>query len=169
MLALSSGVAHCPLSNFYFADAVFPAKKALTMGVGIGLGTDISAGYSPSVFDSAKTAVVAARALQSGTNAQLAPGVRGIRDSQINLAEAFWMATSGAGEVLKAPIGKFEPGYDFDAIVIDTQTRSGTPLVELETDDDLLAFQRLFLLATRSNIVQTWVRGKKVSESEPSC
>ena len=38
-----SGVAHCPLSNAYFADAVFPARKALDLELDVGLGTDISA------------------------------------------------------------------------------------------------------------------------------
>ena len=59
-----AAVAHCPLSNFYFANAVFPLRRALDMGVRTGLGTDISGGHSPSVLDGCRHALSAARALQ---------------------------------------------------------------------------------------------------------
>src|SRR5690606_14475974 len=35
-----AGVAHCPLSNYYFSNAVFPARRALDAGLAVGLGTD---------------------------------------------------------------------------------------------------------------------------------
>ena len=35
-----AAVAHCPLSNVYFANAVFPLRAALDKGVHVGLGTD---------------------------------------------------------------------------------------------------------------------------------
>ena len=37
-----AGIAHCPLSNYYFSNAVFPLRAALDKGVRVGLGTDIS-------------------------------------------------------------------------------------------------------------------------------
>ena len=39
-----AGIAHCPLSNVYFSDAVFPLRRMLTRGVHVGLGTDIAGG-----------------------------------------------------------------------------------------------------------------------------
>ncbi|TIV45318.1 MAG: guanine deaminase, partial [Mesorhizobium sp.] len=56
-----SAVAHCPLSNAYFANAVFPLKAALEKGLIVGLGTDISGGPSASLFDGMRGAVMASR------------------------------------------------------------------------------------------------------------
>ena len=67
-----AGVAHCPLSNVYFSDAVFPLRAALDKGVRVGLGTDISGGPSASMFDSCRMAVAASRMLESGVDAALA-------------------------------------------------------------------------------------------------
>ena len=41
-----AGVAHCPLSNVYFSNAVFPLRAALAKGLRVGLGTDIAGGTS---------------------------------------------------------------------------------------------------------------------------
>ena len=38
------GIAHCPLSNSYFADGVLPTRKLLDRGVRVGLGTDVAGG-----------------------------------------------------------------------------------------------------------------------------
>jgi adenosine deaminase len=38
-------VAHCPLSNGFFAGGVLPVKQLLAAGVNVGLGTDVAGGY----------------------------------------------------------------------------------------------------------------------------
>ena len=43
-----AGVAHCPLSNVYFANRPFAARRALDAGVRVGLGTDVAGGPSAS-------------------------------------------------------------------------------------------------------------------------
>ena len=40
--AAGAAIAHCPLSNMYFANSVFPVRAALDKGLRVGLGTDIS-------------------------------------------------------------------------------------------------------------------------------
>ena len=52
----------------------------------------------------------------------------------LTLAEAFWMATKSAGRFF-GKVGSFEPGYDFDALVIDDS--------ELQIDEDYSLLQRL--------------------------
>jgi len=64
-----AGVAHCPLSNFYFANAVFPLRAMLDRGLNVGLGTDIAGGHSPSVFDACRHAITASKALNDGVDA----------------------------------------------------------------------------------------------------
>ncbi|MEG6305673.1 guanine deaminase [Enterobacter ludwigii] len=116
-----AGVAHCPLSNFYFANAVFPLRAMLDRGLNVGLGTDIAGGHSPSVFDACRHAITASKALNDGVDARIKPEHRGRPGSAVSFKEAFWLATAGAGGVLELPVGKLEVGYQFDAIVIDTR------------------------------------------------
>lgn len=157
-----AAVAHCPLSNFYFANAVFPLRRALDMGVRTGLGTDISGGHSPCVLDGCRHALSAARALQGGVDAGLAPGRRGVPDAAVSVAEALWLATAGGGAALGLPVGRFEPGCRFDAVLVDT-TRAGSPVArwpELDTVEDMAA--KIVLNATRDDIAAVWVEGRCV-------
>lgn len=155
-----SGVAHCPLSNIYFADAVFPLRAALDKGLHVGLGTDVSGGYSPSLLDSARLSMVAARALASGVNATLPREERGVAGSRITTAEAFWLATAGGGEALGLPIGVFAPGYEFDALAIDVKAAGSNVVVWPELDGPVDIFEKILLNATRANIAAVWVGGK---------
>ena len=59
-----AAIAHCPLSNAYFANAVFPLRAALEKGVHVGLGTDISGGPSASMLENCRGAVLASRMLR---------------------------------------------------------------------------------------------------------
>ena len=82
-----AAIAHCPLSNAYFAGRILPAGDILAEGLHIGLGTDISGGHSPSLLDSARFAVTASRMLAAQEEGAAAIGV----------VEAFWMACCGRG------------------------------------------------------------------------
>lgn len=160
-----SGIAHCPLSNFYFSNAVFPARKALDKGLYVGLGTDISAGPNPSLLHNCSAAITASRALEEGVDAELPPDQRGRPDSRINFKEAFWMATAGGGRALDLKIGLISEGYAFDAIVVDTAIADSNLLVwdEIDSDEDVL--QKIIYNANRSNIVRVWVQGKLLKPS----
>ena len=46
MAKAGAGVAHCPLSNAYFAHGVLDVEACIEAGVKVGLGTDIAGGYS---------------------------------------------------------------------------------------------------------------------------
>ena len=90
-----AGISHCPLSNYYFSNAVFPLRAALDKGVQVGLGTDISGGASPSLLDTCRHAVNASRALEDGVNPALDAAERGRPGSRIDFRTAFWLATAG--------------------------------------------------------------------------
>lgn len=159
--ALGGSVAHCPYSNFYFANAVFPLRAALAKGLRVGLGTDISGGPSASMFETIRMALVAARALESGVDPALARAARGRADSRISVATAFYLATAAGGEALDLPVGRIAPGYAFDAIGIDPQAEHGTIRLWDETDDDLI-LQTIVLTASRANIAAVWTSGTPV-------
>ncbi len=132
--AAGAAVAHCPLSNVYFANAVFPTRQALDAGVHVGLGTDISGGPSPSLFNAAYNAVAASRLHEDGVDANLVAGDRGSPATRITFAEAFWMATTGGGIALDLPIGVFAGGYSFDAMILDTAVPDTDLLIWPELD-----------------------------------
>jgi guanine deaminase len=162
-----SGIAHCPLSNLYFAHAVFPARRALDSGLKVGLGTDISAGPSASLLRNCQQAVNVSRALEDGVDPGRAAGERGSPGSRINFREALWMATVGGAKVLGLPTGQFEPGYAFDAMVVDARVADSNLLVwkDLDSDDDVL--QKIVNNAGRHNITNVWVQGRLVKGADP--
>ncbi|WP_404925224.1 guanine deaminase [Mesorhizobium sp. ORM16] len=158
-----AGVAHCPLSNFYFANAVFPLRDALDRHMHVGLGTDISGGYSPSLFDGCRHALSASRTLQSGVHAGLDAAQRGAPGAPITHQEAFWLATAGGAEALDLPTGSFRVGHEFDALLIDTTAKASNIHVSMADDtlDDV--FQKIVLNAARANIATVWVSGRTVA------
>jgi guanine deaminase len=155
-----SAIAHCPLSNFYFANAVFPLRAALDKGVRVGLGTDVSGGYSPSLFDSARFAMVAARALGSGVDPTIGRAARGVAGAAITAAEAFWLCTAGGGEALGLPVGVFAPGFEFDALLVDTNAPASNVVLWPELDCAVDVFEKIVLNACRANIAGVWVGGR---------
>ena len=145
-----AAIAHCPLSNAYFAGRILPAGDLLAEGLHIGLGTDISGGHSPSLLDSARFAVTASRMLAAQEEGAAAIGV----------VEAFWMATAGGGEALGLPIGVLRPRFELDAIVIDT---GGTEPLAHAGDTPEGVFEKIVRRAGRADIRKVWVRGREIS------
>jgi guanine deaminase len=161
ILDAGSGIAHCPLSNVYFSDAIFPVQRMLNHGVHVGLGTDISGGASPSILENARHAVIASRSLESGVNPTSARAQRRSPGSRIDAVTAFWLATAGGGIALDLPIGLFREGYHFDAVVLDSRTpHSNWRLAENSSPDEIL--QKIIYHATRTDICEVWVGNRRV-------
>jgi guanine deaminase len=161
ILAAGAGIAHCPLSNVYFSDAVFPLRRMLDQGVHVGLGTDISGGASPSILENARHAVIASRSLESGVDPKLSRRLRRSPGSRIDAATAFWLATAGGGVALDLPIGAFREGYQFDAVVLDSRTPdSNLHLEENAAPEEIV--QKIVYHATRADIKDVWVANRRV-------
>lgn len=157
-----AGVAHCALSNAYFANAVFPLRRALDKGVHVGLGTDISGGPSGSMLEAMRMTVTASRMLETGVDPALRQAERGRAGSRVDLATAFHLATAGGGVALDLPIGQFAPGYQFDALVIDPDAPLGSiRLFEDRSEADAIA--AVLYQASRANIAQVYVGGRRVA------
>jgi guanine deaminase len=158
-----SAIAHCPLSNIYFSDAVLPLRRVLDAEVHVGLGTDISGGPSPSIFENARQAVNASRMLENGVDTTKPAAARGSPGTRIDSIAAFWLATAGGGEALDLPIGLFKEGYRFDAIVVDVNTpASNLQVYPDDTSADIL--QKIIYNAGRANVAKAWVGGRLVHE-----
>jgi guanine deaminase len=161
-----SAVAHCPLSNAYFGGAVFPLKAALEKALHVGLGTDISGGPSASLFDAMRTAIMVSRMLESGTEPDLPPDERSRRKrARIDFRDAFYLATTGGGISLDLPIGRFAPGFHFDAIAIDAKAEFGTIRLWDDLDRGEAILQKIVYTASKPNIAGVWVGGRQVSPS----
>lgn len=112
------GVAHCPISNVYFGNAVFPAKKLLSEEVKVGLGTDISGGYDPSVYQNIRQAIMSSRMLDEGVDSEISPELRGKHQAAITAKNAFYMATIGGAKSLNLTTGQIKQGYAADLQII---------------------------------------------------
>lgn len=152
-------IAHSPLSNAYFANSVLPLKDFASKGVNIGMATDISGGYSPSMYQAIRQAVISSRMLQDGVNPLLQSDVRGRKDSSITLNNAFYSATVAAGIALDLPIGRLEKGYSFDIQIIDINNNIPRFYKEKNIEDLL---HKILLLSESSNIKEVWVQGSRV-------
>ncbi len=54
-----SSISHCPLSNFTIISGTMNSKKYLKMDINLGLGTDCSGGYSPSIVNALRNSIIA--------------------------------------------------------------------------------------------------------------
>ncbi|WP_405175392.1 guanine deaminase [Paenibacillus sp. FSL H8-0261] len=157
-----TAIAHCPISNAYFANSVIPIAHFHSKGVEIGLGSDISGGFSPSLFDNIRQAVMSSRMLEDGVNPSLPAQERGLLGSRIKIDEAFYLATASGGKSLSLPIGRILEGYTWDVQIIDTKLPSAR-LPIFDGNEDLEdVFQKMMYLARPENIREVWVQGEKV-------
>lgn len=112
-------IAHCPGSNFNLNSGMMPLRRALEMGLRIGLGTDVGAGSSLSILDAMRDSVRCSKAkylaaLDNGISETEAP-------KPISIFDAFYMATLGGAKALLFDniTGSLEIGKYFDGLLID--------------------------------------------------
>jgi len=141
-------VAHCPTSNFNVASGLAPIRRFLDAGIPVGLGSDVSGGHDFSIFRMMVYAVQVSKMHYQ-------------RDKScafLTLSEAFWIATKSAGRFF-GRVGSFEPGYDFDALVIDDS--------ELKIDADYSLLQRLerfVYIGDDRHIAARYCQGRLIEE-----
>lgn len=154
-----STIVHCPLSNAYFANSVLPVNDFQGKGINIALATDISGGYTPSMYQAIRQAVISSKMLEDGVNPALSKEVRGRSGAALTLNNALYMATVAGGKALGLALGKLEAGYIFDAQVVNT--RENIPrFYEEKHREDLL--HKVLLLAQTTNVKEVWVQGNRV-------
>lgn len=100
-------VAHCPNANFNLASGIMPLRKFLEEGINVGLGTDVAAGHTLSIFDVMKSALQASK-MKWYEDQTLSP---------VTTSEVFYLATKGGGKFF-GNVGSFEKGYQFNALIL---------------------------------------------------
>ncbi|KAK7618523.1 hypothetical protein IWX50DRAFT_565200 [Phyllosticta citricarpa] len=106
-------VSHCPVSNSALTSGVAPVRALLDHGIDVGLGTDVSGGYSPSVLEAARQTVLVSRLRSTD-------GKDDAEHAKLSTEEALYLATRGGAQVvgLADRIGAFEVGMEWDAQMI---------------------------------------------------
>jgi guanine deaminase len=145
-----SRIAHCPNSNLFLGSGLFPLHRVLEAGVVVGLGTDIGAGTTPSLFN----AMADAYKVQQ---------VQGVSLSPFHL---WHLATLGGACALRldGETGSLEAGKSADFLVLDLDA---TPLLSLRTarassPEDLLA--GLIFMGDDRAVERSFIAGRCVSQ-----
>lgn len=139
-------IAHCPESNANLSSGIAPVRTYLDRGLSVGLGTDVAAGTSLSMFHAMAEAVRCSKLRWRLVDASLAP---------LKVSEVFYMATKGGGRFF-GNVGSFENGYEFDAVVLgDSRARTARMLTLAER------LERMIYLATDAYIQAKFVGGRK--------
>ncbi|RZM75964.1 guanine deaminase [Leptolyngbya iicbica] len=152
--AARAAIAFCPTSNLFLGSGLFKLEQAKSADhpVKLGLGTDVGAGTSFSLLQTANEAYKVAQ----------------LRNQQLSPFKALFLATLGGAQALGLAdkIGSFDPGKEADFIVLNPQA---TPLLTLrnpqptaKTLADLadLVFS-LVIMGDDRAIAATYIMGQK--------
>ena len=123
-------------------------------GVRVGLGSDVAGGHTLSILRAIADAVQVSK-----LRWRLVEGGAG----PLTLPEAFWLATAGGGAFF-GQVGRFEPGWAFDAVVLeDSAYPHPQPLSSLER------LERLCYLCSddRRAVVRKFVEGRPAAGAAP--
>lgn len=137
-------IAHCPQSNTNVASGIAPVRRYLDDKLKLGLGTDIAGGFSMSILRAMADTIQVSKLRYRTVDETLKP---------VRLEEAFYMATAGGGAFF-GKVGKFEKGYEFDAVVLDDHALK-TPK-ELSLRDRL---ERIVYMSEQCQIIDKYVEG----------
>ena len=181
----NAAIAHCPLSNFFFAGGCLPTKQLLQCKNRIGLGTDVAGGYSPSMWNASRMAVLASQVLQQHQQHQqhqhctsctptnneedAPPATAGVVNHVLDYRHAFYLATLGGARALglEDRIGTLRVGLEFDAIVLSASsthsTSSVSPVHVFASDTVGDIFQKLCVLGDDRNVQRVFVQGRDVT------
>ena len=141
--------AHCPNANYNLSSGIMPLRAFMEAGVHVGLGTDVGAGNKVSISAVMAAAMQASKMKWIETEQALAP---------LSTPEAFYLGTKGGGAFF-GKVGSFEPGYEFDALVIDDAALCITPGRSLEE-----RLQRFIYVGDDRHIVHRFVSGELIAE-----
>jgi guanine deaminase len=163
-----TAIAHCPLSNFFFAGGILPCRQLMERQNRIGIGTDVAGGYNCSMLHSARMSVVASQALQQQQQQVHQQNNTNTKEQQssaiLDYRHAFYLATLGGAEALNMQdrIGSIQPGMEFDAIILSASIPN-SPVQVFDSDTLSDIFQKLLVLGDDRNIKQVFVQGKDVT------
>lgn len=137
-------IAHCPTSNFFLKSGAMPVREVERAGIVFGLGSDVGAGTSMSMFSEMRRADYTQR------------------DFAVTPNEAFYLATLGGAKSLSIDhlTGNFEPKKSADFCVLNIcGIDPNYETTDMDTDDIL----SLLMYRGDSRVIESvWVGGQKL-------
>lgn len=108
--AREAKISHCPASNTALTSGAAKVRELVDAGITVGLGTDVSGGYSASILEEVRQAILVSRHVAMGDGDA----------AKLSTEEALYLATRGGAKVvgLEDRIGGFDVGMDWDAQMI---------------------------------------------------
>ncbi|KAJ5358691.1 uncharacterized protein N7496_011104 [Penicillium cataractarum] len=178
----NSKISHCPSSNSALGSGLAPVRILLDEGLTVGLGTDVSGGYSPSILEAARQACLVSRLLQYSSEYQTMTGnVSTNGTEKLSVEESLYLATRGGAAVvdMAGDIGGFDKGMIWDAQLIElgsVPNNTVSPLATRTVDTsgpvgnvDLFGgetwqeqIQKWMWSGDDRNVKNVWVQGKLV-------
>lgn len=127
--ARKAGISHCPISNSSITSGEAPVRKYLDNGIKMSLGTDASGGFTPSILETARQALLVSRHVAMKTEDD--------RD-KLSVDEVLCIATLGGAQVcgLDDKLGNFEVGKKWDAQLIDLMAKD-SPIDVFEWQENI--------------------------------
>ncbi|KAK7743212.1 hypothetical protein SLS53_004297 [Cytospora paraplurivora] len=156
-------VSHCPCSNSAITSGAARVRWLLDRGIDVGLGTDVSGGYSPSVLEAARQASLVSRHVAMG----------GDDKAKLSVEEVLYLATRGGAKCLglEGTVGAFEVGMEWDAQLIslggvgedgEGEDEGNVDVFGWESWDEMVA--KWLFNGDDRNTRRVWVKGRLVHE-----
>ena len=140
-------IAHSPESNMNLASGVAPVSWYLELGLNAGLATDVAGGSHESMFRAITHAIQASKLRWRLQDQSVRP---------LSFAQAFYLATA-AGGAFFGKVGRFEDGYEFDALVLDDENLFHPQPLDIQS-----RIERAVYLADDRNIIAKYVAGDRL-------
>jgi guanine deaminase len=146
-VASNSAMSFCPTSNLFIGSGFFNLEAARSLGVRVGLATDVGGGTSYSMLQT----------LAEAYKVLMAHGQR------LNAWRGLWLATLGGAECLSLAdkIGNFQVGKEADCVVLDL---AATPVLDRRMQVAKTLEERLFALMMLGDdraVSATYVLGQR--------
>ena len=140
-------IAHCPESNTNISSGIAPVRRYLDEQIPVGLGSDVAGGTTENLFAAMRHAIQASKLRWRLSDQGL---------KALTVEEVFYLASKGGGAFF-GKVGSFEPGYEFDAVILD-DTRLEHPQ-SLEVKQRL---ERVIYLGDEREVAGKYVAGRKI-------
>ena len=157
-----SKISHCPASNSAITSGTAKIRNFLDKGIEVGLGTDMSGGYSPSILEAVRQASLVSRHV----------AMSGDDSAKLSIEEVLYLGTKGGAKVVGLPdkIGSFGVGMDWDAQLIGLGSVEGDEMGDTgpvdifgwESWDEKIA--KWVFNGDDRNTLAVWVKGRLVHE-----
>ncbi|KAF4982745.1 hypothetical protein FZEAL_1698 [Fusarium zealandicum] len=166
-----SKISHCPCSNSSLTSGAARVRWMLDKGITVGLGTDMSGGYSPSILEAARQAALVSRHVAMGLGGADPDKER----SKLSVEEVLYLATRGGAEVvgLEDRIGGFDEGMEWDAQLIGLGSVDEDGVADRDGNVDMFGWEsweervaKWLFNGDDRNVNKVWVKGRLVHGRE---